>query len=157
LSRTQENAFDKNVPVLSDERRILSAVRLISGSFVSQNLACLQSSLVECSGLSGATARSSWKDRAVTVYSMTALDSNVCSVFSSGILVITCVFPSDLFSMRGLGVARRTEKDWFEVGAAIITSSFPPTNLTLEVFVTLVSSEAWNRSGDTQHYATIEQ
>jgi hypothetical protein len=58
--------------------------------------------------------------------------------------------------MRGLGVARRTEKDWFEVGAAITASSFPPTNLTLEVFVTSVSSEAWNRSVDTQHYASIE-
>jgi len=58
--------------------------------------------------------------------------------------------------MRGLGVARSTEKDWFEVGAAITTSSLPPTNLTLEVFVTLVSSETWNRSGNTQHYASIE-
>jgi hypothetical protein len=58
LSRTHENAFDKNLPVLSDDCRILSAVRLINGSFVSQNLACLQSSFVEYSRLSGATARS---------------------------------------------------------------------------------------------------
>jgi len=122
--------------VLFDERLIFSAVRLTSGSFVSQNLACLQNSLVECSGLGEVAASPSWKDRAVTVYSMIILDSKARSVPSAGILVIACVFPSDLLSMRGLGVARITVKDWLDVGAAIATSSLPPTSLTPEVFVT---------------------